>query len=38
LGHLVGGLTWEPLSIFVVMEIVWAIAAGGRWVRAHAIG
>ena len=38
LGHFVGGLTWEPLMVFVVMEIVWAIAAGGRWVRAHAIG
>src|ERR1700747_3378751 len=23
LGHLVGGLTWEPLSMFLVMEIVW---------------
>ena len=30
IGHLVGGLTWEPLSSFVVMEIVWLIA---RWVR-----
>jgi len=38
LGHLAGGLTWEPLMVFVVMEIVWAIAAAGRWVRAHAIG
>ena len=25
IGHLVGGLTWEPLSVFVVMEIVWLI-------------
>jgi len=25
-GHLVGGLTWEPLAVFVVMEIVWAIS------------
>jgi len=23
IGHLVGGLTWEPLSVFVVMEILW---------------
>jgi hypothetical protein len=30
IGHLVGGLTWEPLSVFVVMEIVWFIYAGGR--------
>ena len=30
LGHLVGGLTWEPLGCFVVMEIVWLIYAGGR--------
>jgi hypothetical protein len=26
LGHLVGGLTWEPLSVFLVMEIVWGIS------------
>ena len=26
LGHLVGGLTWEPLSVFLVMEIIWLIA------------
>lgn len=25
-GHLVGGLTWEPLSAFVVMEMIWGIA------------
>ena len=24
-GHLVGGLTWEPLTLFLVMEIVWVI-------------
>jgi len=30
LGHLVGGLTWEPLTVFVLMEIVWAIYAGGQ--------
>jgi hypothetical protein len=24
-GHLIGGLTWEPLSVFLVMEVVWAI-------------
>ena len=27
-GHFVGGLTWEPLSVFVVMEIVWLITKG----------
>lgn len=26
IGHFVGGLTWEPLSAFVVMEIIWLIA------------
>jgi len=26
LGHLVGGLTWEPLAAFVVMEVIWLIA------------
>ena len=30
IGHLVGGLTWEPLSVFVVMEILWFIYAGAR--------
>jgi len=30
LGHLVGGVTWEPLFVFLVMEIVSAIYAGGR--------
>jgi hypothetical protein len=23
IGHLVGGLTWEPLFLFLVMEVVW---------------
>ena len=31
-GHLVGGLTWEPLALFVVMEIVWAIYTAGRMI------
>jgi hypothetical protein len=26
IGHLVGGLTWEPLSVFLLMEIVWGIS------------
>jgi hypothetical protein len=26
IGHLVGGLTWEPLSVFLLMEIIWAIS------------
>jgi len=30
IGHLVGGLTWEPLILFAGMEIVWLIYAGGR--------
>jgi|SRR5438093_8143172 len=30
LGHLIGGVTWEPLLMFVVMEGVWGIYAGGR--------
>jgi hypothetical protein len=25
-GHLVGGLTWEPLMVFALMEVVWAIS------------
>ena len=24
-GHLVGGLTWEPLFVFLLMELVWGI-------------
>jgi len=30
IGHLVGGLTWEPLSVFIVTEVVWFIYQGGR--------
>ncbi len=30
IGHLVGGLTWEPLFVFLMMEIIWGIYAGGR--------
>jgi hypothetical protein len=30
IGHLVGGFTWEPLSVFVLMEIIWGIYTGGR--------
>jgi len=34
LGHLVGGLTWEPLSVFLVMEILWLVQiAACRLVR-----
>ena len=33
LGHLVGGFTWEPLSTFVFMEIVWLVRAGIRRLR-----
>jgi hypothetical protein len=30
IGHFVGGLTWEPLSVFLVMEIIQAIYARVR--------
>jgi len=30
LGHLAGGLLWEPWTIFVLMEVVWLAAAGTR--------
>jgi hypothetical protein len=30
IGHLVGGLTWEPLLLFVAMEIVWYVYIGAR--------
>jgi hypothetical protein len=26
IGHLIGGLTWEPLGAFVIMEVIWFIA------------
>lgn len=32
LGHLVGGLTWEPLFLFLLMEILWAIYTACRMV------
>ena len=32
LGHLVGGLTWEPLFLFLLMEIIWAVSIGFRMV------
>jgi len=25
IGHFIGGLTWEPLSVFLVMEIIWFV-------------
>lgn len=28
LGHIVGGFTWEPLSIFLLMEVIWLISRG----------
>jgi hypothetical protein len=37
IGHFVGGLTWEPLFGFVLMEIVWGLYAGGRYVWKHAV-
>jgi len=30
IGHLVGGLTWEPFIVFVQMEIIWYLYAVGR--------
>jgi len=27
-GHIVGGFTWEPLSIFLLMEVIWLISRG----------
>jgi hypothetical protein len=30
-GHVIGGLTWEPLFCFLVMEIVWGISTGARY-------
>lgn len=30
IGHLVGGLTWEPLFVFLMMEGVWGIYAVSR--------
>jgi hypothetical protein len=30
IGHLIGGLSWEPISVFLVMEIVWFIYTRGR--------
>ena len=28
IGHFVGGLTWEPLTVFIFMEIFWLISKG----------
>jgi len=30
IGHLVGGLTWEPLLVFAVMEVFWLIFTAAR--------
>jgi hypothetical protein len=30
IGHLIGGLTWEPLFGFLVMEIIWFVYARSR--------
>ena len=32
IGHLVGGLTWEPLFLFLIMEVIWAVYTGCRMV------
>ena len=26
IGHLVGGFTWEPLFLFLLMEVIWGVA------------
>ena len=33
IGHLVGGLTWEPVAVFIGMELVWGIGALMRSIR-----
>jgi arylsulfatase A-like enzyme len=35
-GHLVGGLTWEPLTLFLIMLLVRAVAGGWRRLRGRA--
>ena len=30
IGHLIGGLTWEPLFGFLMMEIIWLVYSRGR--------
>src|SRR5438105_5092261 len=30
IGHLIGGLTWEPLFGFLMMEIIWVIYSRSR--------
>jgi len=30
IGHLIGGLTWEPLMVFVLMEVFWVVFAAAR--------
>jgi len=29
IGHFVGGLTWEPLFLFLLMEAIWGVATLG---------
>jgi hypothetical protein len=31
LGHLIGGLTWEPLFLFALMEVIHGVYIGARW-------
>ncbi len=30
IGHFIGGLTWEPLFVFVTMEVWWALYSAAR--------
>lgn len=30
IGHLIGGLTWEPLFGFLIMELIWVVYTRGR--------
>jgi hypothetical protein len=33
IGHFIGGLTWEPLTVFLLMEVVWGIATIAKRVQ-----
>jgi hypothetical protein len=33
IGHFVGGLTWEPLALFLIMEVIWFVYTSVRGTR-----
>lgn len=35
IGHLVGGLTWEPLTVWVFMELLWGISYMTKLASTH---